>query len=97
MRKIFYSLMLTGSIGWTGWFLYHILVFPCLQGVHYSGSFIMAIVFSILTIILEERPLRTKKERDRNNYIEFYGICIILAIALLVILTYIYEINKGLL
>jgi hypothetical protein len=57
----------------------------------------MAIVFSILTIILEERPLRTKKERDRNNYIEFYGICIILAIALLVILTYIYEINKGLL
>ena len=94
MKKALYSICFTSLLVWTVIFIYHLITFPCLIGIHYSVSFVMSLIFGILTIVLEDRPMITRKQKDYNYKVEMTGVLLILAIVVLCILYYLITLNQ---
>ena len=85
MKKFLNWLSLGAMIGWAIVFIYHIFTLPCNDVTHYVGSFLLSASFFILFVMTEDRPLKTRKQKDYNHAIEMTGMTSLFLIAIVCI------------
>jgi heme A synthase len=86
MKKFLNWFSLGAMIGWAAVFIYHIFTLPCNDVAHYVGSFLLSGAFFILNVMTEDRPLKTRKQKDYNHDIQMTGMTTLLLMSVVCVI-----------
>jgi heme A synthase len=95
MKKFLNYFALAAMIGWAAVFIYHISTLPCNDIEHYIGSFFLTGAFFILHVMTEERPLKTRKQKDYNHQVQMSGMTTLLLMAVVCIVMFLSSCRAG--